>query len=282
MPAILTSHSYGKSKVRLTRVTRLPDRHEIRELTAEVRLEGDFAESYTLGDNRRIIATDTMKNVIYALAQGRPAEAIEDFAAALARHFVESHGHVEAATVRIDEHSWHRIEVGGSESPHAFVGGESASRTTTVRGDRRGLRVESGLENLQVLKTTGSGFSGFLRDAYTTLAETTDRIFATEVQARWAYEGGVTVDWDAAYRDVRAALLECFAVHESLSVQQTLHAMGMAALAACKAVEEITLTMPNKHRILVDLERFGRSNVNEVFVATDEPFGLITGTLRRA
>ena len=282
MASVLTSHSYGKSKVRLTRVTRLPDRHEVRELTADIRLEGEFAESYTLGDNRQIIATDTMKNVVYALAQGRPAEAIEDFAAALAGHFVTSHDHVESATVRLVERPWRRIEVDGVASPHAFEGGGDESRTTTVRRDRRGLRVESGLDGLQVLKTTGSAFAGFLRDAYTTLAETTDRIFATEVQARWVYRDGATVDWDAAHRSIRTAMLETFATHESLSVQQTLHAMGEAALVACDAAEEITLTMPNKHRILVDLERFGRSNVNEVFVATDEPFGLITGTLRRA
>jgi urate oxidase len=282
MPAILTSHSYGKSRVRLTRVTRLSDRHEVRELTADVRLEGDFADSYTLGDNRRIIATDTMKNVIYALAQGRPAEAIEDFAAALAGHFVESHDHVEAATVRLEEHSWRRIEVGAVESPHAFVGAGSEVRTTSVRRNRQGARVESGLDNLQVLKTTGSGFAGFVRDAYTTLPETTDRIFATDVRASWLYELGSKVDWDEAHRGIRTSLLECFAVHESLSVQQTLHAMGVAALEACGALEEITLTMPNKHRILVDLQRFGRENVNEIFVATDEPFGLITGTLRRA
>jgi urate oxidase len=262
-------------------VTRLPDRHEIRELTVDVRLEGDFDASYTIGDNRRVIATDTMKNVVYALAHGRPAEAIEDFAAALAGHFVEAHTHVEAATVRLAEHPWHRIEVGGAASPHAFVGGGGESRTTAVRRDRDGLRVESGLDGLQVLKTTGSGFAGFLRDAYTTLPETTDRIFATEVQARWIYKDGATVDWDPAHRSVRTALLECFAVHESLSVQQTLHAMGEAALGASEAMEEITLTMPNKHRILVDLERFGRSNINEVFVATHEPFGIITGTLRR-
>jgi urate oxidase len=284
MPAILTSHSYGKSMVRLTRVTRSTDRHEIRELTADVHLEGAFDDSYASGDNRRIVATDTMKNVIYALAHGRPAEAIEDFAAAIAGHFVESHEHVDAATVRLEEYPWRRITVGAVESPHAFVGGDGASRVTTVRRDRNGLRFESGVVDLQVLKTAGSGFAGFLRDEYTTLPETTDRIFATEVQARWTYESRAwaSIDWDDAHQRVRTALLETFATHDSLSVQHTLHAMGEAALAACATVEEITLTMPNKHRILVDLERFGRSNVNEIFVAADEPFGVITGTLRRA
>jgi urate oxidase len=112
------------------------------------------------------------------------------------------------------------------------------------------------------------------------LPETTDRIFATEVQAHWRYAAGARVDWDATHARVRQALLETFAGHDSLAVQHTLHAMGEAALRASDGVEEITLTMPNKHRILVDLERFGQKNVNEIFVATDEPFGVITGTLR--
>ena len=281
MPAVLTQHSYGKSRVRLTRVTRLPDRHEIRELTVDIRLEGDFDASYTLGDNSRIIATDTMKNVVYALAQGRPAEAIEDFGAVLAGHFVEGFPHVRSATVGLAEHPWRRISVDGVDHPHAFVGGDGERRTATITRGLDGPKVESGLGGLMVLKTTGSGFSGFLRDRHTTLPETTDRIFATEIRSRWTYAPGAIVRWDETHSRVRRALLETFAVHESLAVQQTLHAMGEAALDACAEIEEITLTLPNQHRILVDLERFGQSNANEIFVATDEPFGLITGTLRR-
>ena len=284
MPAVLTQHSYGKSRVRLTRVTRLPDRHEIRELTVDIRLEGDFDASYLVGDNSRIIATDTMKNVVYSLAQGRPAEAIEDFGTALAGHFVESFPHVRSATIGLAEHPWQRIAVDGLDHPHAFVGGRGERRTATISITRglEGLKVESGLDGLLVLKTARSGFSGFIRDRHTTLPETTDRIFATEVRSRWTYAPGAVVSWDEAHAGVRQALLETFAVHDSLSVQQTLHAMGEAALDACGEIEEITLTLPNQHRILFDLERFGRSNVNEVFVATDEPFGLITGTLRQA
>jgi urate oxidase len=281
MPAVLTHHSYGKSRVRLTRVTRLPERHEIRELTVDIRLEGDFDASYTLGDNSRIIATDTMKNIVYALAHGRPAEAIEDFGAALAGHFVGEYPHVRSATVGLAEHPWRRIEIEGLEHPHAFVGGGGETRTTAVTRGLDVLRVESGLDGLQVLKTTGSGFSGFLRDRHTTLPETSDRILATEVRSRWTYAPGTVLDWDEAHARVRRSMLETFAEHDSLAVQQTLFAMGEAALGACVDVEEITLTLPNRHRILVDLGRFGQTNANEIFVATDEPFGLITGTLRR-
>ena len=281
MSAVLTSHSYGKSRIRVTRVTRLADRHEIRELIVDVQLEGDFDASYTQGDNRQVIATDTMKNVVYALAHGRPAEAIEQFGAALATHFLECSAHVRSATVRLAENPWKRIVVDGRAHPHAFVGGSSESRIAVIRADRLGLHFEAGIEGLQVLKTTGSGFSGFSRDEYTTLPETSDRIFATEVQAHWHYAPANERDWDELHRAVRRTLVETFAGHESLSVQQTLHEMGLAALDACSAVEEITLTLPNKHRTLVDLVRFGKENCNEVFVASDEPYGRISGTLRR-
>jgi urate oxidase len=282
MPAVLMHHSYGKSRVRLTRVTRLPDRHEIRELAVDLRLEGDFDASYTVGDNSRIIATDTMKNVVYSLAQGRPPEAIEDFGAALAGHFVEGFAHVRSATVGLTEHPWRRIAVDGRDHPHAFVGGGGETRAASVTRGREGARFESGLDGLMVLKTTGSGFSGFLRDRHTTLPDTTDRILATEVRSRWAYAPGAIVDWDRAHAEVRRSLLETFAEHDSLAVQQTLFAMGEAALGACAEIEQITLTLPNQHRILFDLGRFGQENANEIFVTTDEPFGLITGTLRRA
>jgi urate oxidase len=281
MAVVLTHNSYGKSEVRLTRLTRLPDRHEIRELTVDIRLEGDFDASYLLGDNSRIIATDTMKNLVYALAQGRPAESIEDFGAVLAGHFIEGFPHVRSATIGLVEHSWRRIVVDGREHPHAFVGGGEETRRASVTRDREGTRFASGIEGLLLLKTTGSGFSGFIRDYYTTLPETTDRIFATEVQARWSYAPGAVVNWDDAYARVRQSLLATFADHESLAVQQTLHAMGEAALEAYLEIEEITLTLPNRHRILVDLTRFGQTNANEIFVAIDEPFGLIAGTLRR-
>jgi urate oxidase len=281
VPAILTQHSYGKSQIRVTKVTRLPDRHEVRELTIEIQLEGDFARSYTGGDNRLIIPTDTMKNVAYALAKEHPLESIEDFGGAVANHFLEHHRHVERATIQIVEQPLERIEVDGHAHPHAFCGVRHETRTSTVRGWRCGLRVESGIDELFLLKSSGSAFTGFLRDRYTTLPDATDRILATILKADWLYATAPT-DWNQARSRIRQTLLETFAGHDSLSAQQTLYAMGAAALEACPPIDRITLTMPNKHRILVDLRPFGLENANEVFLATDEPHGTITGTLQRA
>jgi urate oxidase len=280
MSVVLTHHAYGKSQIRLTRVTRHPDRHDLKELCVAVQLEGEFAASYLAGDNRNIVATDTMKNIVYVLAKKHGIGAIESFGETVGRHFVQTYAQVRAATIDLVEHSWRPIVVNGRDHPHAFVGGSGEKRTAVVTLTRHGLRVESGLGELSLLKTTDSAFAGFVRDEYTTLRETDDRILATLLSARWLW-GQTPADWDRAYQAVRLALVETFARHRSLSVQQSLHAMGTAALESCPEIEQITLTMPNKHHLLVNLEPFGLENPNEVFVVTDEPHGVITGTLSR-
>jgi urate oxidase len=282
MSVILAEHSYGKSRICLTKVTRHADRHDVRELALDIELEGDFAASYTSGDNQRVIPTDSMKNVAYALAREHPLDSLESFGADLAGHFLDQHAHVAAATVRLAEQPLERIALDGGSHPHAFWGKRRERRTCTVRRTGAGLRVESGLDGLFLLKTTDSAFAGFLRDRYTILQETSDRILATVLDARWRYarpESGL--DWNGTHDLIRGTLVAAFAGHKSLSAQHTLHAMGTAAIEACPQLEEITLVMPNKHRLLVALEPFGLDNPGAVFVATDEPHGLITGTLRR-
>jgi urate oxidase len=280
MAAVLAHHTYGKSRVCLTRVTRQADRHDLKELTIDIRLEGDFAGSYTHGDNSHIIATDSMKNTVHVLAREQPLPDLESFGLALADFFLAHYAHVSLASVRLAEQPWRRITVAGQEYPHAFMGGGTEQRTCMVSVTRQERRIEAGLEDLLILKTTDSAFRGFIRDRYTTLADTDDRIFATILTAAWQYRD-TTADWNRCYDLIHQTLLETFARHQSLSVQQTLYDMGAAALGACDAVEEITLTMPNQHRLLVNLQPFGLDNPNEVFVPTHEPFGLISGTLRR-
>jgi urate oxidase len=280
VPAVLSHHSYGKSRIKLTKVTRGPDRHDVRELTIDIVLQGNFEKSYTSGDNRLVIATDTMKNVAFALAHEHSLDSIETFGAAIAGHFLEHHSHVTSAVVRIDEQPLERIRIEGREHPHAFAGTRSERRTSTVSRSRDSLRIESGLLDLFLLKSTGSAFCGFLTDRYTTLKDAPDRILATMLEARWLYSAKAA-NWNALHSRSRQVLLETFANHDSLSVQQTLYAMGEMVLSSVPEIESITLTMPNKHRILADLKPFALENANEIFVATDEPYGLITGTLSR-
>jgi urate oxidase len=276
---------YGKSRVRLVKVTRpapgrarTDDPHEIIDLTIDVQLEGAFDPVYVEGDNSPCIATDTMKNTVYAFAREHPIDHVERFAMRLADHFV-AQPPVTKARISSVEHRWDRLLAGGRPHPHAFVQPGGEQWTAVVTRDRNATAVESGIANLVVLKTTDSGFSGFPRDRYTTLPETDDRILATSVTASWKY---VSRSVDFGVRNaIRAALLETFAAHDSRSVQHTLYAMAGAALGACPEIDEITVTMPNRHHLLVNLQPFGLDNPDEIFVATDQPFGLIEATVRR-
>lgn len=281
-PAPIAHHSYGKSRVRLTKVTRHADRHDLTEVSVDIVLEGDFDASYLAGDNRSVVATDTMKNTVYALAARHPLDAIESFALALVDHFLARHHQVSAATVSIEQAPWRRIAgPDGTEHPHAFIAAGTARRTCRMRGDRGVPTIEAGVSGLTVVKTTDSAFRDFVRDEFTTLPDVDDRIFGTAVEAQWRYRPGATPDWNAAWRMACRTMVDVFAGHRSLAVQQTLHDMGQAVLAASGDVDEITLEMPNQHRIPVDLTPFGLPNTNSIFVTTSEPYGLIRATLRR-
>src|SRR6478672_1884094 len=273
MPA-LAWNRYGKSGVRLVKVRRPSGDapHELVDLTIDVQLEGAFDAVYVEGDNAPCVATDTMKNTVYALARQESLAHVEAFAGRLADHFMAKPA-VTRVTVSAVEHRWDRL------GAHAFVQPGGEQWTAVVTRDAGGSSVVAGLTNLVVLKTTDSAFSGFPRDAYTTLLETEERILATSMSAVWTYRSA-TADFAARER-VRAALVDTFAAHRSRSVQETLYAMGEAALSASADVAEITLTLPNRHHLLVDLKPFGLDNPNEIFVATDQPFGLIEATIRR-
>jgi urate oxidase len=274
MPVTLVENGYGKQAVRLVTVRRGPDRHELKDVTIAIRLEGDFAAAYTDGDNREVLPTDTMKNTVYALAAEHPFEDVEDFGLALSEHFLQASPRVTAVRVELTEHLWERFD------PHAFrrTGGER--RTAVVTRTQQGTQVRAGLADLVVMKTAQSAFEGFPRDRYTTLKETSDRLLATSVQATWRYSRPY-VTFGHLWKEVRRVLLATFAAHDSRSVQHTLYAMGEAVLETLD-VEEIHIAMPNLHHLPVDLTPFGLQNRNEVFVATAEPYGLIEGTVKRS
>lgn len=280
MPARLAASNYGKSHVRLFRVTRDGARHSIADLTVDVALEGGYEAVHLEGDNAAVLPTDTMRNTVYAMAKDHPVTPIEGFGRTLVRHFLAATDHAGRARVRVAAHAWNRIPVDGQPHDHSFVRGPAERRMAYVSGTRDGERFEAGIEDLEVLKTTRSSFEGYIKDRFTTLPETKDRIFATVVSARWTYSAE-PADFDAAFDAVRTAMLTTFAGHDSRSVQQTLFAMGEAVIDAVPQVSEIRLSLPNRHHLLFDLARFGMENPNEVFVPTSEPYGLIEATVVR-
>jgi urate oxidase len=283
---VLGTNQYGKAEVRLVHVDRSTPRHVITDVNVTSQLFGDFAETHLTGSNADVIATDTQKNTVYALARTGGITTIEEFALRMARNFVDKYAQVTGARQEIEQYGWGRIETSETgPHDHAFVRGGTETRTVVVTKRGEAETVISGLTDLVVLKSTGSEFWGFPEVEYTSLVETTDRILATAVSARWRY--GTTsqendhVDWDKSFASVRQVMLDHFAGTHSYSLQQTLYAMGQGVLEAHPEIAEIRFSMPNKHHFLVDLSHWGLDNPNEVWYAADRPYGLIEAAVTR-
>jgi urate oxidase len=281
----LGDNRYGKSRIRLVTVRRGPDRHDLRDLTVAIALEGDFDAAHTAGDNANLVATDTMKNTVYAFARDRLTGSAEAFGLELARHFA-SYPMVERAIVEIVEHQWRRVRTRDGEAPDAFLRLGQHSRLASASVDRGGVvEIVAGIDDMTVMKTTRSAFTGFDRDRYTTLAEVDDRLMATKVRATWGYRtdpvAAGAIDFDAAWKRSTVVLMESLAEHFSRSVQESIWIMGTAMMDAEPSIDWVRMILPNLHHWKVDLSPFGLDNPGEVFVSTTEPHGLIDATVRR-
>jgi urate oxidase len=277
---VLGQNNYGKSEVRVFKVKRNTSRHEIWDLDIRVALEGDFEAVHVDGDNTDALATDTMRNTCYALAKDHLTGSIEDFGLKLVDHFLEAGPTVTSCWVEITQFLWNRIEVDGQPHDHSFVRGRG-ERKARVSGDESGARqVEAGIGDVYVLKTTNSGWEGFLREQYTTLPDTNDRILATIVTARWWYDT-TDADFDRLWQGVLDQTLVTLTDHYSPSVQNTLWRMGEAVLKKFPEIKKIWYSFPNVHHIPYDLGRFGMENNGEIFHATQDPYGQIEGFVER-
>jgi urate oxidase len=277
----LAENRYGKSRVRLMKVTRSPKGNELREWTVQVLLTGDFDTAHYDGDNSKILPTDTMKNTVYAVARNSSAIAMEDYAKELIDFLLGRNPQVSSVSVAVEGTMWKRLTVDGKPHPTSFMRGSGEIQTTTVsRGRTGGFNIQSGLKNLIVMKTADSAFEDYIVDELTTLKPTNDRLFCTAVTAEWRYIVP-TLAFDTMRSALREAMIKTFANHKSKSVQETLYEMGKSALERVAEVDQIDLVMPNKHCLLVDLARFGQDNPNEIFVPTDEPAGHIEARVRR-
>ena len=276
----LTHHQYGKAKVRVLKVFRAGKIHSLKELDVAVGLQGDFDASYTQADNRLVVATDSIKNTVNVFAKKNLGVENEEFGRALGEHFLKTYPQVSRAEITLSEHCWGRISVGGKPHAHSFVEKSAAKPTAKIVCTRKVTVVESGIEDLLVLKTTGSAFENFLRDEFTTLPDTADRILATKLKAVWTFTKKPK-SYSASNEKILNAMLAVFAKNFSPSVQVTLFEMGEAALKVAPEISKIHLVMPNQHNLLINLKPFGLENKNELFVPTDEPHGLIEGTIAR-
>ena len=277
----IAANRYGKSRVRLMKVTRHQHSTDLSDWTVQVLLQGDFDSAHRDGDNSKILATDTMKNTVYSVARSSTATSMEEYAKELADFLLGRNPQVSSAAIRIESTLWKRLTIDGKPHPTSFMRGSGERQTTHVERAQFGpFQVRSGLEDLVILKTANSGFEGYIKDSLTTLKETSDRLFGTAVKAEWSYSSS-NLDFNDLRSSVRETMLRTFADHDSKSVQQTLYAMAEDALNTVPQISEIELAMPNKHCLLVDLSAFGQDNPNHIFVPTDEPHGYIEARIRR-
>ncbi len=277
MATVLGANQYGKAENRVVRIVRDTPVHEIHDLNVSTSLRGEFADAHTTGDQAAVLPTDTQKNTAFAYAKLHGIESPEDYGLALGRRILEVTPAASAAQVRIEQYAWDRI------GDHSFVKRGGAVRTAVITVGREETHVLSGVKELVLLNSTDSEFKGFLTDEFTTLAETDDRILATSLVATWRHTA-TDVDWNASYDAVMATLLDTFAGTYSRALQETLYAMGVAALDAQPGLAEVRFSAPNKHHFLVDFSGFrveGLENNGEVFIAADRPYGLIEAQVTR-
>ncbi|MYV97104.1 urate oxidase [Streptomyces sp. SID3343] len=291
---VLGQNQYGKAETRVVRVRRDSERHEVKDLNVSVALSGDLSDTHFTGGNENVLPTDTMKNTVFAFAQEHGIDSAEAYGVRLARHFVQSQPSITRARIRIEEYPWNRITaaesrnrfIGADEIQHSFVRDGGEIRTSEIVWENDRVRVISGLKDLVVMNTTSSEFWGYIKDRYTTLQEAYDRILATQVTARWRFsfdagDDAAEPNWERSYAQVRRHLLEAFSETYSYSLQQTLFAMANRVLTHRHEVDEVRLSLPNKHNFLVDMDAMDIKNDKEVYYAADRPYGLIEGTVHR-
>ncbi|KAI1502325.1 uricase [Biscogniauxia marginata] len=294
--AILSSARYGKDNVRVYKVHRdeATGTHTVTEMTVCCLLEGKIDVSYTEADNSVVVATDSMKNTIYIKAKEHPVNPPELFASILGQHFLDQYAHIDVANINIAVKRWTRMVIDGKEHPHSFYRDGEETRNVEARITRSGLEVRSGIAGLTVLKSTGSQFHGFVRDEYTTLGETWDRILSTDVDATWKWKTFPNLQavrdsvgiFDKAWVDARAITMKLFAEEDSPSVQATMYKMSEKILEAAPETESVTYALPNKHYFEIDLSwHKGLKNTGkdaEVYAPQSGPNGLIKCEVSRS
>ncbi|PAY08397.1 urate oxidase [Bradyrhizobium sp. UFLA03-84] len=272
---------YGKGRVRVMRVHRDGDRNEVSQLNIKAMLEGDFARTFTDADNSSTVSTDTIKNIVNVVARENTGLSPEEFCQVLAQKYLDTYPQVSSASITSHETKWSRLSFDGKPHPHSFVLDGNGKPTVDVAVTRGGPMVmSSGIDNFAFMKSTQSGWENYVRDRYTTIPPTNDRICATSMVATWKWSGK-PASYPATNARILDTVLEVFATTYSWSVQDSLYRMGEAALAAVPEISEISMACPNMHFIPMNLSAFGLDNNNQVFLPTDEPHGQIECTVAR-
>ena len=289
----LGKNRYGKRNVRLLRVVKDSAKHQVHELTGQILLSGDFGRAYTHGDNAKVLPTETQKNTFYAMSKKYDVDPIEAWSKNVADDIMERHAHIDKVEIEIDRQPWNRAIAQGKEHDHTFIKASDGVRFVKATYGRRGtcLNLSSGFKDVNIMKTTQSGFEGFIKDEYTTLTDSKDRVMATSIYCEYTFG---KVDFDRTkFNEIHAAIKEITIFNfsgpakggkYSKSVQQTLWQIGCAVLKKFGEIESISFSLPNIHFYGVDFGKFETKmiNNNEVFFTFDGAHGLIEAEVKRS
>ncbi|RJE25582.1 hypothetical protein PHISCL_02049 [Aspergillus sclerotialis] len=296
MNSRLAACRYGKDNVRLFKVMRDEKTgvQTVVENTVTCLIDGEIESSYTKADNSVVVATDSIKNTIHILAKQNPVTPPELFGTIIGNHFITRYNHIHAAHVKIVTHRWTRMNIDGKPHPHSFYKDSEEKRTVEVdMVEGKGVDIRTFITDLTVLKSTGSQFWGFVRDEYTTLKETWDRIMSTDVACNWHWKHfsgldevrSVANQFTPTWEKARNITLDTFAKDDSASVQATMYKMADQILGAQPLVETVEYSLPNKHYFEIDLSwHKGLQNTGknaEVYAPQSNPNGLIKCTVSR-
>lgn len=203
-----------------------------------------------------VVATDTIKNTIYIKAKEHPVTPPELYASHLGQHFLDTYPHITAAHIKVIVHRWTRMTVDGAPHPHSFFRDGQETRNVEATITRAtGIDLKSSIAGLSVLKSTGSAFHGFVRDEFTTLGETWDRILSTDIDCVWTWKTFATVAavqdgvarFDKAWESARGIIMKTFATDASASVQNTMYKMCEQILDEVPETARAAFSLPNKH-----------------------------------
>ena len=278
MPRINAS-SHGESRMRMLRVMRRGDRHDPKELTVSFRFEGDFTAAFLEGRVDGLLPGEALKNIVHRTAREMGAAEIETFGLALCDRVLAAHREITRARVELTELTWARLDAGGKTQGQVFTTGSPERKTAIVTSNGTKMAVVAGIEDLALMRT--AGFAPDPRVAEDDGREDgLQRLLVGTLAARWTYTTP-DVTFRPFRQGVRAAIIETFAWHASRSVQHTLYAIADVVLATYQEIAEMTLALHERPYRPADLFRAGMENPDDLFVAVEEPLGIVEVTVER-
>lgn len=275
--------SHGESKLRMLRVVRRGDRHDARDLTVSCRFEGEFSSAFVEGHSEGLLPGEALKGLVHATARQHAGAELERFGLALCDRLLTGYPRVTRARVEIAEQPWMRLEVGGKAQGQAFAAGSPERRTAAVTSNGKQVAVVSGIDQLTLMRTSG------LAPARPRPGDDPDpsgaddglqRLLVAMLTARWTYTSP-DVTFGPYRQGIRAAIVETFGCHASRSVQHTLYAIADVVLSSYEEISDISLSLQERPYRPADLFREGVENPDDLFVAVEEPVGVIDVTVER-